>query len=142
MKGNQSYLLIIEPENIDNSLSNILMLDGFTRPIKSYNNTSEALEYLDISNNNYGWNINLPDLIMIDYDSGSKPILEFVQRVKSSNNLKIIPLILLSKQFEDKELEAFYQLGTNSCFIKPQDESSLKQLCNVIHQYWMHTILF
>jgi len=142
MKGNPSYLLIVEQNNEPDSLSNLFMLDGFDRPIKAYQNTSEALKSLKASDNDYGWNVNLPDLILVDWSFEDQSVTELIKEVKSNKNFRIIPLIILSNQFTEKELKKLYQLGVNSCLIKPSNTQSLRELCSVIHQYWIHNILF
>src|SRR3984893_18584494 len=47
--------------------------------------------------------------------------LEVLQQIKSDENLKMIPVVVLTSSHEEKDVVASYKLGVNAYVVKPVD---------------------
>ncbi len=105
---------------VDDSLSVRKYLSTFlaTRNLKVYSagNGSEALMMLEETQ---------VDLIITDLEMPVMHGYELVSRIKASDKLKSIPVIVLTSRSTGKHREKAFELGADDYLVKPFDERSL-----------------
>jgi chemosensory pili system protein ChpA (sensor histidine kinase/response regulator) len=105
---------------VDDSLSVRKYLSTFlaTRNLKVYSagNGSEALMTLEETQ---------VDLIITDLEMPVMHGYELVSRIKASDKLKSIPVIVLTSRSTGKHREKAFELGADDYLVKPFDERSL-----------------
>ncbi len=62
---------------------------------------------------------------------------ELLARVKAIDNLKEIPVVVLTSSNESKDVRRAFATGANSYLVKPNSYSDLSALARNIVQYWL-----
>src|SRR5689334_11951642 len=62
-----------------------------------------------------------PAVLLLDLKLPKVDGLEVLQHVKSDEQLKFIPVVVLTSSREEKDMVASYQLGVNAYVVKPVD---------------------
>ena len=63
--------------------------------------------------------------------------LQVLQRLKNTNNIKYIPVVMLTSSLEEKDLEESYNLGANSYLKKPVSFDDFLNTVKLIENYWL-----
>jgi two-component system response regulator len=101
-------------------------------------NGEEALEYIFGTGKYAGRNIaEIPRLILLDLKMPKVSGLEVVQKLKSDERTKMIPVILLTSSKEDSDISESYKLGVNSYIVKPVEFESFEKAISAIGNYWL-----
>lgn len=80
---------------------------------------TEALDYLYTRGKFQARIKGNPALILLDIKMPKMDGLEVLRRVKKDENLKYIPIVMLTSSREEKDLVDSYQLGVNAYVVKP-----------------------
>jgi two-component system, response regulator len=98
----------------------------------------EALDFLFGTGKFIGRDINLkPRLVLLDLKMPKVDGIEVLQRVKSNEATKKIPVIILTSSKEDPDVNRCYELGVNSYIVKPVEFGGfVKAICE-LGMYWM-----
>ncbi len=122
-KDRELTLTALEEHNIANSV--ICVNDG-----------EEALDYL-YKRGKYS-NIDNESLavILLDIKMPKVDGIEVLRQIKSDNNLKLIPVIILTSSREERDLIESYQLGVNAYVVKPVDFSEFVEAVRQIGLFW------
>jgi CheY-like chemotaxis protein len=78
-----------------------------------------------------------PDLILLDLNLPKMDGREVLTQVKSDNDLKTIPTVILTTSDADVDIEKCYQLQANGYLNKPVDYEAFEDLVTTINAYWM-----
>jgi len=96
----------------------------------------EALDYLycrgqfkDRTNEN-------PAVMLLDLKLPNVDGLEVLQQVKSDENLKMIPVVVLTSSHEEKDMVASYKLGVNAYVVKPVDFHEFVNAIRELGVFW------
>ena len=115
------HILLVE----DNKMDIALTLDAFreaklTNKIHVAHNGEEALQYLfgegEFADRK---TFPLPSIILLDLKMPGIDGLEVLKRVKSTPDIKRIPIIILTSSKEEGDRAMSYDLGANSYLVKP-----------------------
>jgi len=79
----------------------------------------------------------LPRFILLDLKLPKVTGLEVLERVKSDDLLKMIPVVILTTSREEKDMLQSYQTGANSYIVKPVDYNKFVDSVAEIGQYWL-----
>ena len=63
--------------------------------------------------------------------------LEVLEKLKSNELTKKIPVVVLTSSKEHPDVEKSYQLGANSYIVKPVDYDTFIKTVNDLGIYWM-----
>ncbi|MDO8994049.1 MAG: response regulator, partial [Daejeonella sp.] len=63
--------------------------------------------------------------------------IEVLEKVKSDQDLKSIPVVILTSSKEDPDVQKCYALGANSYIVKPVDSNKFFNAIKEIGMYWM-----
>jgi CheY-like chemotaxis protein len=111
----------------DNNLANqvIVVKDGV-----------EALEYLRREGKYQDYNEGNPCVILLDIKMPRMDGIEVLRHIRSDNQLKRIPVIVLSSSREEKDLFDAYELGVNGYVVKPVNFQKFIDAVKQIGSFW------
>jgi len=64
--------------------------------------------------------------------------LEVLEQIKSNEQTKTIPVVMLTSSKEHPDVEKSYLLGANSYIVKPVDFDNFRKVVNDLGIYWLH----
>lgn len=97
----------------------------------------EALDFLYSRNQYTDQNNHIPKVIFLDIKLPKVNGLEVLKIVKSDENLKHIPVVMLTSSVEDPDIKKAYEYGANSYVVKPVDFDSFCSTINSLDMYWL-----
>ena len=80
---------------------------------------------------------NPPKLILLDIQMPKVNGIEVLQKIKSDERTKIIPVIMLTSSKEDPDIKACYKLGANSYIVKPVNFVGFAEAIKNLGFYWL-----
>lgn len=78
----------------------------------------------------------VPDLILLDLRMPKKDGMEVLKIVKSTKELKSIPVVILTSSRAQKDVEEAYTYQANSYLVKPMDFPRLTEVMRCFWLYW------
>lgn len=132
-------ILLVE----DNKMDIALTLDAFrvarlSNNISVCRNGEEAIKYL-FGEENYSdrKNFPLPDIILLDLKMPGMDGFQVLKKIKNTDDIKRIPVIILTSSKEEGDLAMSYDLGANSYLVKPVSFEGFLIVVNKITDYWI-----
>ena len=95
----------------------------------------EALDYLFGTDNEELANP-LPDVILLDLNMPRINGLEVLQRMRSEERTRAVPVVILTTSDEQRDIIDSYQLGANSYIRKPVNTTEFFEAIQSLEQYW------
>lgn len=89
--------------------------------IISFNNGEDALNFLLGIGDKPHRKKNIPYVLLLDIRMPKMDGLEVLKRIKENEELKKMPVIMLTTTDDPKEIELCYKLGCNNYITKPVD---------------------
>ena len=77
-----------------------------------------------------------PGLILLDLNMPVMSGLEFLQAVKNDDDLRSIPVIVLTSSKEESDLIASYELSVAGYIVKPVDFKKFLDVVRALDAYW------
>ena len=121
MEPSQVEILLVE-DNIDDAEMTIhaLRKSNLANRLIHTTDGEEALDFLFGKGKFSGRDVNLkPRIILLDLKMPKINGIEVLERVKSNNATKKIPVVILTSSKEDPDIQKCYDLGVNSYVVKP-----------------------
>jgi two-component system response regulator len=81
-----------------------------------------------------------PDIILLDLNLPKKNGIEVLKEIKSENNLKKIPVIVLTTSDADHDISKAYGLHANCYILKPVDFDDFAKVIKLIEAFWFNTV--
>lgn len=81
-----------------------------------------------------------PSLILLDLNLPGTDGRQVLQRIKADDNLKTIPVIVLTTSSNPKDIDACYKNGANSYIVKPVNFTQFVQTMDWFSRYWLHAV--
>lgn len=130
-------ILLIEDNNADARLfKEAFKESSFKNQLYTVKNGNEAIKFLN-QENNYT-NAPRPDLILLDMDLTQIEGLDILKKVKKDEDLKLIPVIIISASINPKDMKHAYKYHANAFIIKPSDYSSLVRFSDSLGDFWIN----
>ena len=82
----------------------------------------------------------LPDIIILDWNLPKKDGSEVLREIKENNNLKNIPVIILTTSSAEKDLIRAYNLHANAYIVKPLDFEEFMKIIKSIADFWFKAV--
>jgi len=78
-----------------------------------------------------------PGMILLDLNLPKIGGLEVLQRIKKDDQLKPIPVIVLTVSQREEDVVRSYDLGVNTYIQKPVEFDNFMRVVNAMHEYWI-----
>lgn len=117
-------LRTLKNANISNKI--VVMRDG-----------AEALDYLFGSGAYKGRGVAQPAVILLDIKLPKVDGLEVLERIRSDDRTRLLPVVMLTSSDEQRDLLRSYELGVNSYVRKPVDFGEFSQAVAQLGLYWL-----
>ena len=82
----------------------------------------------------------LPDIIILDWNLPKKDGSEVLTEIKENNDLKNIPVIILTTSSAEKDIIRAYDLHANAYLVKPIDFDEFMKVVNSIQDFWFKSV--
>lgn len=133
MQNNAVEILLIEDNPDDAGLT--------IRALKKYNLANHLLHLQDgeeALNFIFGENFNaFPKVILLDLKMPKVDGIEVLRRIKSDEQKKIIPVVVLTSSKEERDIVESYKLGVNAYIVKPVDFDKFVKAISEIGFFWL-----
>jgi len=81
-----------------------------------------------------------PDLILLDINLPKKDGKEVLREIKSDENLRRIPVVVLTTSEADADILGCYDLGVNCYISKPVRFDDFVQVVHTIEDFWFSVV--
>ena len=81
-----------------------------------------------------------PNLILLDLNMPRKDGREALKEIKSSPELRAIPVVVLTTSKADEDIIRTYDLGVNSFITKPVTFEGLVEVLRILGKYWFEIV--
>jgi len=78
----------------------------------------------------------IPMILLLDLNLPKMNGFEILQRIRSNDKTKLIPVIVFTSSKEDQDITRSYLLGANSYVRKPIDSGKFSLILQQIVSYW------
>lgn len=138
--GRPAEILLVE----DNYGDVLLTKKAFSQTTITTNftiakNGIEALEILKHQGQHK--NAPAPDLILLDLNLPKKSGHEVLIEIKSDNQLRHIPVIILSSSQAETDIQTCYQNYANSYIVKPNSIEKFDEIVSIFEKFWFSIVV-
>jgi DNA-binding response OmpR family regulator len=116
-------LMALEEYNLANEV--VVLGDG-----------EQALDYLYCQGDFKDRTSENPAVLLLDLKLPKVDGLELLQRIKSDEKLKVIPVVVLTSSREERDMVASYKLGVNAYVVKPVDFHEFVNAIKELGVFW------
>jgi CheY-like chemotaxis protein len=131
-------ILLIEdnPDDVELTLR-ALRGRNIANNVKVVGDGALALEYLWPDGTGKAPAGGYPKLVLLDLKLPRIDGLEVLRRLKSSEETRQIPVVVLTSSQEESDMVESYRLGVNSYVVKPVDFAKFTQSVSDLGLYWL-----
>jgi CheY-like chemotaxis protein len=130
MRGKQPILLVEDDEVDAMTVKRALNELRVTNRIDEAGNGEDALAFLRDPQNGR------PGIILLDLNMPRMNGIEFLRAVKQDEELKSIPVVVLTTSTEEQDRVESFDLGIAGYMIKPVDYRQFVDVVRTIDLYW------
>jgi CheY-like chemotaxis protein len=144
MIGNTAQpMLVIEDSDEDfEALCRIMQRHTVVNPVFRCSDGDEALDFLDHTGAYEDAKIApRPAIILLDLNLPGTDGRAVIQQIKQDNNLKSIPVVVLTTSYNPKDIEICYQYSVASYILKPIDINRLVATVQSLITYWLNIVI-
>jgi len=132
-------ILIVEDNPNDAELTiRALRKNNLANTIHLVEDGEEALDFI-FSKGKYAGNVFLKPLKVIFLDLKLPKIsgLEVLAEIKSNQETKVLPVVIVTSSREDPDIKKAYELGVNSYVVKPVNFDDFLKAMSQTGLYWL-----
>jgi len=96
----------------------------------------EALDYLYRSGGHANRQHGNPAVMLLDLKLPKLNGFEVLEKIRSDENLKMIPVVVLTSSHEERDLVQSYKLGVNAYVVKPVDFHQFVNSVKELGAFW------
>lgn len=135
----EAEILLVEDNLSDAELTiRALKKSNLANKIVHLEDGQEALDYIFTEGNYSGRKIeDIPKVILLDLKMPKINGIQVLQKIKSDERTKKIPVVVLTSSKEDPDIQECYRLGVNSYVVKPVQFEKFLQAVSELGLYWM-----
>ena len=138
MTYQQVEILLVEDSRADAEMTlRTLKKRGIANSVEWVRDGVEALEYLFCEGRYADRSGGPPKLVLLDLKMPMMDGLQVLERMKSDERTRTIPVVMMTSSREEGDLLASYRLGVNSYVVKPVDFSEFAEMVSKVGMYWM-----
>jgi two-component system response regulator len=132
MRKNGRKILLVEDNPDDVALTQrAFKKSNIANEIIVARDGAEALALL------FDKNRELPALVLLDLKLPKVDGLEVLRKIRTDEETKLIPVVILTSSKEDEDLKNGYKLGCNSYIRKPVDFVQFAEAVKTLGLYWL-----
>ncbi|MCF2447431.1 response regulator [Dyadobacter sp. CY345] len=136
---NGIHILLVEDNEGDILLTTEALQEGkVSNKVSVVRDGEEALDFLD-KKGKYA-SEEVPDLILLDVNLPRKNGHEVLQYVKTNENIKHIPVIMLTTSSSNDDVRKSYNNHANCYITKPVESEGFLNVLNSIENFWMNVV--
>jgi CheY-like chemotaxis protein len=143
MISNSQPILLVEdtPEDAEATLR-AFKKAGMANPIYHCKDGDDALDYLrQIGTYADPAKAPRPGMILLDLNMPGTDGREVLSAIKADDELRQIPVIVLTTSADERDIQACYRDGANSYIQKPVDMKGFLESIQRLVDYWYHIVL-
>lgn len=135
---NEVEILLVEDNPNDAELAlRALRKNNFTNKVHLVEDGEKALEFIFGNGAYAGKNIDdKPKVILLDLKLPKVDGLEVLEKIKSDERTRVIPVVVLTSSKEERDIVESYKFGVNSYIVKPVDFDKFIQSVSELGLYW------
>ncbi|MEX1116248.1 MAG: response regulator [Akkermansiaceae bacterium] len=81
-----------------------------------------------------------PDLVLLDLNLPKKNGAEVLAEMKTDDELKVIPVVVLTTSRAEEDVLKSYQLHANCYVVKPVDFASFAEAIGILEKFWFAVV--
>lgn len=140
MTNSQSNTLVLIVEDSDEDYETITRAfkkSGMGNPVVRCGDGDEALDYLRHRGKFAdGKAAPVPGMILLDLNLPGTDGYEVLEEIKRDQNMKMIPVIVLTSSSDQRDIERCYASGANSYMRKPVSFEGFVEAVQRLKEYW------
>jgi len=130
-------ILLVEDDPKDTELTMTALEDyNLSNEVVIASDGEEALDYLYQRGKFAARGEGNPAVLLLDLKLPKVDGLEVLQQIKSDDNLKMIPVVVLTSSREERDMVASYKLGVNAYVVKPVDFHEFVNAIKELGMFW------
>lgn len=98
----------------------------------------EAMDFL-LHRGKYG-EMSTPDLVLLDLNMPGKNGFEVLRDLKANEDLRKIPVVILSSSTDSRNVFSGYNIGANAFMLKPLSFDEMAEAMQSLCQYWFAVV--
>lgn len=136
MTKNRAVEILLVDDNIGDVVLTKEALKGadFTNRVSIARDGFEALDFLRRTGK-YA-DAPQPDLILLDINMPRKNGCEVLQEIRRDEELKLIPVVILTSSEAEDDIRRAYELQANCYVTKPADLDEMVKIVQAIDHFW------
>jgi len=133
----QVEILLIEDNSNDiELLIRAMKKHNLINVMKVLRDGQEAIDYLMGTGECAGKPRYYPKVILLDLKLPKVSGLEVLQKIRSTPETKMLPVVVLTSSQEDPDVKECYKLGVNSYIVKPVEFDKFLETASELGFYW------
>jgi DNA-binding response OmpR family regulator len=130
-------ILLVEDDPRDTELTMTALEEyNLSNEVVVATDGEEALDYLYYRGKFQRRSGENPAVMLLDLKLPKIDGLEVLQRVKADDNLKMIPVVVLTSSREERDMLSSYKLGVNAYVVKPVDFHEFVNAIKELGVFW------
>lgn len=133
-ENNHAVEILLIEDNPDDAGLTIRALKKYNlaNHLLHLNDGEEAIDYIF-----NGRMVGLPKVILLDLKMPKVDGMEVLRKIKSDEQKKIIPVVVLTSSKEERDIVESYKLGVNAYIVKPVDFDKFVKAISEIGFFWL-----
>lgn len=125
-------ILLVEDNPDDAGLAiHALKKSNLANNLLHLHDGEEALNYL------FSPDMRMPKVVLLDLKMPKVDGIEVLRRLKSDEDRKVIPVVVLTSSKEEIDILESYKLGVNAYIVKPVDYEKFLSAISEIGLFWL-----
>ena len=130
-------ILLVEDDPRDVELTMTALEEyNLTNDVVVARDGAEALDYLYCRGSFKMRSSENPAVLLLDLKLPKVDGLEVLKQIKSDDNLRVIPVVVLTSSREERDKIASYKLGVNAYVVKPVDFHEFVNAIKELGVFW------
>ena len=123
-------ILLIDDDEIERlKFNRVCQKNNFNHTVLEAMNGEEALRILENEDDS-------PDLVLLDLNMPKMNGIEFLRKLKSNDNVKFLPIIIISSSNNFNDVKECYSVGISGYIIKPLHYEDYANSIVSLINYW------
>lgn len=132
-------ILLVEDSKTDAELTLEALSEGKLR--NNVNHVKDGVEALAYLRNEKPYeDASRPDLILLDLNMPRMDGRDVLREMQQDDNLKVIPVVVLTTSSQDKDILESYGLAANNYIVKPVDLTAFFSVIQEVSHFWFRIV--